>query len=153
MTAVGTGLLAGRYRLEHRIATGGMGEVWRAVDTVLDRPVAVKTLKAEHVDDEDFRARFRAEARHAAGLSHPGIASVYDYGEQEGPEGRSAWLVMELVEGAPLSDLLRRGALAVPVLPATRTPGIAAEPPVPSSTTASIIVVSCSAACGDTASR
>ena len=114
MTPLGVGTLAGRYRMEHRIATGGMGEVWRATDLVLGRSVAVKTLKAEHVDDEDFRARFRAEARHAGGLSHPGIASVYDYGEQQGPDGSSAWLVMELVEGEPLSDVLRRGPLDVP---------------------------------------
>ncbi len=115
MTVVGEGLLAGRYRLEQRIATGGMGEVWRAVDTVLDRAVAVKALKAEHVDDVEFRTRFRAEARHAAGLSHAGIAAVYDYGEADGPDGAAAWLVMELVAGCPLSDLLRRGPLDLAV--------------------------------------
>ena len=113
MTALGVSTLAGRYRMEHLIATGGMGEVWRATDLVLNRTVAVKTLKAEHVDDQDFRERFRAEARHAGGLSHPGIASVYDYGEQEGPGGSSAWLVMELVEGEPLSEVLRRSPLGV----------------------------------------
>ncbi len=103
-------LLADRYRLLERIATGGMGEVWRAQDTLLDRTVAVKTLKAEYLDDQDFRARFRAEARHAGRLGHPGIASVFDFGETDG----SAWLVMELVEGEPLSGLLRReGALSV----------------------------------------
>ncbi len=98
------GLLGGRYRLHSHIAVGGMGEVWRADDTVLARTVAVKTLKPEYIDDEEFRARFRAEARHAAGLVHPGIASVYDFGES--PD--RAWLVMELVEGEPLSTLLRR---------------------------------------------
>ena len=98
------GLLADRYRITDRLAAGGMGEVWRAQDLVLDRPVAVKTLRAEYLDDEDFRARFRAEARHAARLSHPGIASVYDFGEL--PD--RAWLVMELVDGEPLSGLLRR---------------------------------------------
>ena len=97
------GLLADRYRLDERLAGGGMGEVWRATDVLLDRPVAVKTLRPEHVDDEDFRARLRAEARHAARLSHPGVASVYDFGELPG----SAWLVMELVDGRPLSALLR----------------------------------------------
>ena len=101
-------LLAGRYRLQSRIAVGGMGEVWRAEDTVLSRPVAVKTLKNEYVEDPEFRERFRAEARSAARLSHPGIASVHDYGEQPG----RAWLVMELVDGEPLSAVLRReGAL------------------------------------------
>ncbi|MDQ3502985.1 MAG: protein kinase [Actinomycetota bacterium] len=108
MTVV-DGLLADRYRLGPRIATGGMGEVWRAKDVVLDRDVAVKTLRAEFTDDEDFRIRFRAEARHAARLSHPGIASVYDFGES----ADRAWLVMELVEGEPLSALLHReGALS-----------------------------------------
>ena len=114
MIVMGQDALAGRYRVESRIAAGGMGEVWRARDLILDRPVAVKVLKAEHVDDADFRARFRAEAQHAAGLSHPGIASVYDYGERDGPDGRSAWLVMELVAGEPLSERLRRGPLDVP---------------------------------------
>jgi len=101
------GVLSGRYRLDERIAVGGMGEVWRAQDTVLGREVAVKCLRPEYVDDAEFRERFRAEARHAAGLSHPGIASVFDYGEQVEPE-KAAWLVMELVEGEPLSALLRR---------------------------------------------
>jgi beta-lactam-binding protein with PASTA domain/tRNA A-37 threonylcarbamoyl transferase component Bud32 len=99
--------LAGRYRLDERIAVGGMGEVWRGLDTVLGRPVAVKCLKPEYVDDAEFRQRFRGEARHAAALSHPGIASVYDYGEQVEPE-TAAWLVMELVDGEPLSALLAR---------------------------------------------
>lgn len=97
-------LLADRYRLMARIATGGMGEVWQAEDVVLGRPVAVKTLRAEFASDEEFRSRFRAEARHAARLSHPGIASVYDFGESTD----RAWLVMELVEGEPLSALLHR---------------------------------------------
>ncbi len=57
-----------------------MGEVWRARDTVLGREVALKLLKPEYAADATFRARFEAEARHAAGLHHPGIASVYDYG-------------------------------------------------------------------------
>ena len=108
--AVADTVLADRYRLVERIAVGGMGEVWRADDLLLRRPVAVKTLKPEFVDDEDFRARFRAEARHAARLGHPGIASVYDFGEAPG----RAWLVMELVDGEPLSSLLRReGTLSV----------------------------------------
>ncbi|MCU1672206.1 MAG: serine/threonine protein kinase, partial [Frankiales bacterium] len=105
------GVLAGRYRLDERIAVGGMGEVWRGQDTVLGRLVAVKCLKPEYVHDPEFSERFRAEARHAAGLSHPGIANVYDYGEQSEPE-QAAWLVMELVDGEPLSTLLhRKGAM------------------------------------------
>ena len=105
------GVLAGRYQLDERIAVGGMGEVWRGRDTLLGRTVAIKCLKPEYVGHPEFSERFRAEARHAAGLSHPGIASVYDYGEQTTPEP-AAWLVMELVDGEPLSALLRReGAL------------------------------------------
>ena len=96
-----------RYERGERIATGGMGEVWRARDTVLDREVAVKILKHEYADDPTFRARFEAEARHAAGLHHPGIASVFDYGLLK--DGRSPYLVMELVNGKPLSELLADG--------------------------------------------
>ena len=98
-----------RYDLTSRIAGGGMGEVWAARDRVLGREVAVKLLRGEHADDPTFLARFRTEARHAASLSHPGIASVYDYGEDDG----AAFLVMELVPGEPLSARLQReGALA-----------------------------------------
>jgi serine/threonine protein kinase len=97
----------GRYARESRIATGGMGEVWRARDTVLGREVAVKLLKPEYADDPTFRARFDAEARHAASLHHPGIASVFDYGVEE--ESHRPYLVMELVEGQPLSVLLAGG--------------------------------------------
>jgi serine/threonine-protein kinase len=102
-----------RYVLESRIATGGMGEVWSARDTVLDRPVAVKVLKAEYADDALFRRRFETEARNAAALHHPGIAAVFDYGESPLEDGSATprpYLVMELVEGQPLSALLRPGA-------------------------------------------
>ncbi len=103
-------VLADRYRLQGRIAAGGMGEVWRAVDLVLDRPVAVKLLRDDYAQHPDTLARFRAEARHAAAVSHPGIAQVYDYGEasQEQPP----FLVMELVDGVALTQLLAGGPLA-----------------------------------------
>jgi serine/threonine protein kinase len=108
-------LLGGRYRLSGRIAVGGMGEVWRGTDELLDRPVAVKLLSAAHATDDSFRARFRAEARYAASLSHPNIAQVFDYGEmpedEEAPEGLpagGAYLVMELVQGEPLSAVIAR---------------------------------------------
>ena len=61
-----------------------MGEVWEATDTVLERQVALKVLKKEYADDATFRARFDAEARHAAALSHPNVAGVLDYGEVPG---------------------------------------------------------------------
>lgn len=115
MTVATPRVLGGRYELAERIATGGMGEVWRARDTTLGRWVAVKTLRPEYVDEPDFLARFRAEARHSAGLDHPGIARVYDYGEAPDPTGGVLpFLVMELVVGEPLSEVLaRRGRLDV----------------------------------------
>jgi len=99
-------LLAGRYRLTDRIAAGGMGEVWRGEDNLLNRAVAVKLLPTGRAGDEAFLARFRAEARYSASLSHPGIARVYDYGESA--EFGGAYLVMELVNGEPLSAILAR---------------------------------------------
>jgi serine/threonine protein kinase len=113
---IGTGSrLGGRYRLESLIAIGGMGEVWRGHDEVLERIVAVKLLKAEYAIDPTFVQRFRAEARNTARLSHPGIATVYDYGEVsvEGAPGDTGYIVMELVPGQPLSSILReRGPLS-----------------------------------------
>ena len=107
-TAQQGSVLGGRYALIEHLASGGMGDVWRASDGVLDRVVAVKVLKPELFEDPAFRERFRREARHAGSLSHPGIAAVFDYGE----EARSAYLVMELIPGEPLSIVLaRRGPL------------------------------------------
>ncbi|SOX56760.1 serine/threonine protein kinase [Mycobacterium ahvazicum] len=101
--------LSGRYRLQRLIATGGMGQVWEAVDSRLGRRVAVKVLKAEFSQDPEFIERFRAEARTTAMLNHPGIAAVHDYGEsQMDGEGRTAYLVMELVNGEPLNSVLKR---------------------------------------------
>jgi len=105
-------LLAGRYRLTGRIAAGGMGEVWRGEDELLNRPVAVKLLPTGRAGDEAFLARFRAEARYAASLSHPGIARVYDYGESA--EFGGAYLIMELVNGEPLSAILARAGRLSP---------------------------------------
>lgn len=109
-------VLGGRYELRDRIATGGMGSVWRALDSVLHREVAVKILKDELVDSAGFLDRFRAEARHAASVSHSGVASVFDYGEDHDGPDRVAYLVMELVQGESLSTMLHReGALPVDV--------------------------------------
>jgi tRNA A-37 threonylcarbamoyl transferase component Bud32 len=101
-------LLAERYKLANRIAVGGMGEVWQASDTRLDRTVAVKVLKAELSGDPEFLHRFRTEARMTASLNHPGIAAVHDYGETVAGEHSIAYLVMELVEGDPLAGILAR---------------------------------------------
>ncbi|WP_424183655.1 protein kinase domain-containing protein [Actinokineospora sp. G85] len=104
-------LLADRYRLTRRIAVGGMGEVWEAADTRLDRRVAVKVLKPELCGDAEFLHRFRTEARTTASINHPGIAGVHDYGETaaivDGPQD-TAYLVMELVEGEPLAAIVAR---------------------------------------------
>ena len=108
-----------RYKLTERLAIGGMGEVWKAEDQVLGRIVAIKILKEEYTGDEAFLRRFRAEARHTALLNHPGIADIYDYGEQAG----SGYLVMELVPGKPLSVTLDKEK----VLPWEKTLSIIAQ--------------------------
>ncbi|HEX6515984.1 MAG TPA: protein kinase [Nocardioidaceae bacterium] len=111
--------LGQRYRLDRRIATGGMGEVWAATDTLLERPVAVKVLKHEYADDATFRRRFESEARNAGALQHPHVASVFDFGELPDADGSGdtrPFLVMELVPGQPLSAILRQG---VPMPPST----------------------------------
>lgn len=97
-------VLADRYHLEGRIASGGMGDVWYALDGVLKRQVAVKLLRADMHADPTFTARFRAEARTLAALHHPGVVSVYDYGEFAQPDGSDlAYLVMAYIHGQPLS--------------------------------------------------
>ncbi|WP_295699179.1 serine/threonine-protein kinase [Lapillicoccus sp.] len=100
--------LGSRYTLTERIAVGGMGEVWKARDSVLGRVVAVKVMRPHAAEEPAFADRFRDEARHTASLSHPNIATVYDYGEDDG----AAYLVMELVDGQPLSELIARGPFA-----------------------------------------
>jgi len=102
-------VLKHRYRLDGRIAAGGMGEVWRGTDLALQRVVAVKLLRPEYAQDEVCLARFRAEGRHAALLSHPNIAQVYDYFDKE--PAVPGFLVLELVEGQSLARLLDAGPL------------------------------------------
>jgi eukaryotic-like serine/threonine-protein kinase len=101
--------LAGRYRLDYQIAAGGVGEVWRAKDLVLDRTVAIKLLRPEYAQHTETRARFRFEARHAASVTHPAIAQVFDY--HEGDAQTRPFLVMELVEGPSLAEVLAGGPL------------------------------------------
>ena len=101
-------VLGGRYRLESRIASGGMADVWSATDDVLQRTVAVKIMRPDAGHEELFARRFRDEAVNAAGLNHTNIATVFDYGEDDG----LAFLVMEHVEGRTLSALMaERGPL------------------------------------------
>src|SRR6476469_9735038 len=109
MSRLEPGLMLGdRYRLERRVASGGMADVWAAADDVLQRNVAVKVMRPDPNHESIFALRFRDEALHAAALNHTNIATLFDYGEDDG----LAFLVMELVDGEPLSLLLRRrGAL------------------------------------------
>ncbi|MCA1646431.1 MAG: protein kinase, partial [Chloroflexi bacterium] len=101
-------LLGGRYRFVREIARGGMGAVWQAEDTLLDRHVAIKLLHAQFADDPEFLERFRREARAAARLSHPNIVSIYDVGEDA--ETRTPYIVMEFVDGGNLKDRIRQSA-------------------------------------------
>jgi serine/threonine protein kinase/beta-lactam-binding protein with PASTA domain len=106
-------LLGGRYRLDKLIGGGGMGEVWEAHDDVLDRLVAIKIIRPHLADDENVRARLRVEAQLAGKLHHPGIVDVFDYGEDQEDGKPVPYLVMPLIDGAPLSALLaERGALS-----------------------------------------
>ena len=95
--------IGGRYVLGGRVASGGMADVWEAVDLTLQRAVAVKVMRPDTDHEEVFRLRFRDEALHAASLMHTNIATVFDYGEEDG----LAYLVMELVEGRTLGQLVR----------------------------------------------
>lgn len=105
-SAIGTGeLLKERYRLERTLGRGGMAAVWLGHDEVLDRPVAVKVLSDTIASDPGFVARFRREARTAAGLSHPNLVGVYDFSEK----GERPYLVMQLVPGEDLASRLQRG--------------------------------------------
>ncbi|MEU4366469.1 protein kinase domain-containing protein [Micromonospora chersina] len=98
-------LIGDRYRLVARIAGGGMGEVWRAVDETLKRTVAVKVLHSRVMTDASAGERFRREARAMAALRHPGVAEVYDYGETTLPGASGiAYIVMAYVQGQPLSE-------------------------------------------------
>src|SRR6516164_5112803 len=94
---------SGRYELTHLVARGGMAQVYRAMDRQLDRAVALKVLFPELSVDRAFVERFRREAQAAANLSHPNIVPVFDWGEDDG----TYFIVMEFVEGKPLSAVLR----------------------------------------------
>ena len=102
-TLLGT-TLNGRYRLEARIAAGGMSTVYRALDEILERRVAVKLMNREVASDSDQLERFRREARAVAQLSHPHIVGVIDAGEDDG----RPYIVLEYVEGETLKERIRR---------------------------------------------
>src|SRR5256886_8226642 len=128
----GVDLLGDRYRLVERLGGGGMSVVWRAYDEVLGRPVAVKVLAGQAVDDAS-RDWMRAEAQAAARLSHPHITGVHDYGESQTAAGeRLPYVVMELVDGPTLAERLAAGRLPVGtalLVGAQGAPALAAAPP------------------------
>src|ERR1044071_1245905 len=98
-----------RYQLAEVIGSGGMGEVWRARDSVLERDVAVKVPRRDAVGEAAALERLRIEARLAGSLQHPNVVGVLDYGEEESSEGGTAvlpCLVMPLIDGRTVSDLL-----------------------------------------------
>ena len=105
--AIGPGTVLGRYRLVERIGEGGMGEVWKAHDANLDRIVAVKMLLRSSLGDAGARERFRREALVLSRLSHPGVATVFDFDAQDGYD----YLVMEYVPGGSLESHLAAGLL------------------------------------------
>ena len=96
-------LFAARYRIARKLGGGGMADVYLAEDQELGRRVAIKILHERYANDDQFVERFRREATHAAGLSHPNIVSIYDRGETNG----SYFIVMEYVEGRTLKELIR----------------------------------------------
>jgi eukaryotic-like serine/threonine-protein kinase len=100
-----------RYEVEGRIGAGGMAEVWRGHDRVLNRTVAIKTLLPQFARDASFVDRFRREAQAAARLNHPGIVSVYD----SGTDGDTPYIVMHLIEGRTLADFLESGKTLPPM--------------------------------------
>jgi len=123
MTLLGT-VIGGRYRLDAEIGRGGMSTVYRAFDTVLERPVAIKLMHREIAADSDQLERFRREARSVAQLNHPHVVTVIDAGEQPSAESNGAggedafetpYIVLEYVDGETLKDVIRReGPLDIP---------------------------------------
>jgi beta-lactam-binding protein with PASTA domain/predicted Ser/Thr protein kinase len=105
-------LFDGRYRILRKLGSGGMANVYLAEDEELGRRVAIKILNERHANDESFVERFRREAKHAAGLSHPNIVSIYDRGEAEG----TYYIAMEYLEGRSLKELIQsRGPAPVSI--------------------------------------
>jgi serine/threonine protein kinase len=102
-------LIAGRYELEKLVGSGGMSNVFRAHDRLLERTVALKILHEQYTRDADYVERFRREARAVAQLAHPNIVTVIDRGEQDGRQ----FIVFEFVEGENLKELLAHGPLPV----------------------------------------
>ena len=107
--ALTSGTLLGPYEITAQIGVGGMGEVYRARDTKLDRDVAIKIVPEAFAHDAERLSRFQREAKTLASLNHPNIAAIYGLEESEGIKA----LVMELVEGPTLEDRIAQGAIPV----------------------------------------
>src|SRR6266404_5232936 len=107
VTSLQTGRRLGPYEILEQLGAGGMGEVYKARDTRLDRTVAIKVLSSSLVASADLRARFEREARAISQLNHPHICLLFDVGR----EGDTDFLVLEYLEGETLAERLRRGAL------------------------------------------
>lgn len=100
--------LVGRYRIQEQIGEGAMADVYRAYDPHIDRPLAIKVLKEEFRQDREYAVRFLREARAAGALSHPGIVTIFDVGEIDG----YPFIVMELLDGEPLSEVMKQGSMS-----------------------------------------
>src|SRR6266511_2971548 len=110
-TLIGT-VIDGRYRIERKLGTGGMADVYLAEDQELGRRVAIKILNDRHAADDQFVERFRREAQSAAGLNHPNIVSIFDRGHAEG----TYYIAMEYLDGRTLKELLvRNGPTPIPI--------------------------------------
>ena len=107
--ALTSGMKLGPYEIQSLVGAGGMGEVYRAHDSRLDRTVAIKVLPASFSADRERLQRFAQEARAAAALNHPNILSIFDIGEEQG----APYVVSELLEGETLRERLRTGALPI----------------------------------------
>src|ERR1700732_4263015 len=106
--ALTSGTKLGPYEIQSPLGAGGMGEVYRARDTRLDRTVAVKILPSRLSDNPEAKKRFERESRAISSLNHPNICHLYDVGVQDG----TSYLVMEYMEGETLADRLRKGPLS-----------------------------------------
>src|SRR6185295_18622718 len=100
----------GKYTIVAKIGQGAMGEVYKALDPILNRNVAIKTMTAAIGEDPELRARFLREAQSAARLAHPNIVTLYDFGEDQG----RVYMAMELLQGVDLKDLIRERTLTFP---------------------------------------
>ncbi|HIE94755.1 MAG TPA: hypothetical protein EYQ83_18545 [Acidobacteria bacterium] len=107
--SLSSGIRLGHYEVSTLIGEGGMGQVWQATDTQLNRQVALKILPDAFANDPDRLARFQREAQVLASLNHPGIAAIYGVEESEGPRA----LVLEPVEGPTLADRIAQGAMSI----------------------------------------